>query len=73
MSASNLLGLVSVAIYQAHKKNSESFLLMAEAAIAAIHANETCAHCGCAVKPPTLCDACAQDKTPTVQTERRGR
>ena len=44
---------------------------MARAAIAAVHAHETCSRCGCAVKPPTLCDACAQDRTPAVQTERR--
>jgi hypothetical protein len=57
---------------------------LAEAAIVAVHKNECCSVCGAAVQPPTLCDACAakiqrnevpgrDDKTPTVQTERRGR
>ena len=72
MSAPDLLGLVAGAIYGAHKKTPESFLLMAEAAIAAVHAHETCSRCGAAVAPPTLCDACAADKTPSVQTDRRG-
>jgi hypothetical protein len=46
---------------------------MARAAIAAVHAHETCSRCGAAVAPPTLCDACAADKTPSVQTDRRGK
>ena len=65
MSAPDLIGLVSVAIYQAHRKTPESFLLMAEAAIAAIHEHERTAAGRAPLVPPTLCYGCVRSQLPT--------
>jgi hypothetical protein len=44
---------------------------LAKRAIAAIHANERCAGCGCQLQGPAMCPECACDEGKNARTEQQ--